>query len=98
MVKHIVMWNIQEQLDKEETIATLKAKLEALPSKIPFLKKMELGVNYTCKETGRDVVLYSEFDTKEDLDNYIVHPAHKEVGKYVRSVVCDRIDVDYEFM
>jgi hypothetical protein len=90
------MWNIKEGLDKTETIAKLKATLEALPAKIDFLIKAELGVNYTCNETGRDVVLYSEVATKEDLEAYLVHPDHKEAGLYVKSVVCDRIDVDYE--
>lgn len=96
MVKHIVMWNIKEKLNKEETMATLKEKLEALPLEIDFLKKIELGVGFNKSETCRDVVLYSEFDTQEDLANYIIHPAHKKVGEYVRSVVCDRVDVDYE--
>ncbi len=97
MIRHIVMWNIKEGFDKEKTIAELKSKLEALPSQIPFIKKIHLGVNYNGNETGRDVVLYSEFETAEDLKKYIVHPAHKEVGVYVRSVVCDRVDVDCKF-
>jgi len=96
MVRHIVMWNIAEGLNKEKIIPELKSRLEALPSQIPFIRKINLGVNFNDNETGRDVVLYSEFETVEDLENYIVHPAHKEVGVYVRSVVCDRIDVDCE--
>lgn len=90
------MWNIQEGLNKEETIKELKAKLEALPNEISFLKKIELGVGFNDSATCRDVVLYSEFETIKDLADYIVHPAHKKVGEFVRSVVCDRVDVDYE--
>lgn len=96
MVKHIVMWNIQEGLNKEETIKELKAKLEALSSEISFLKKIELGVGFNDSAKCRDVVLYTEFETIKDLADYIVHPAHKKVGEFVRSVVCDRVDVDYE--
>ena len=96
MVKHIVMWNIKPELDKVETMKTLKERLEALTSDIPYLLKMELGINYNKNASGRDVVLYSEFNTKEDLDNYFVHPAHVKVGEYVKQVVCDRVDVDYE--
>lgn len=98
MVKHIVMWNIQAGLDKEATYQTLKSKLEALPSEIEFLLKVEVGRRFNDSDTCRDVVLYTEFASKEDLANYIVHPAHKEVGSYVRSVVCDRVDVDYEVL
>lgn len=96
MVKHIVMWNIQEGLDKDATANELKARLEALPTEIDFIKKIELGIGFNDSVTCRDVVLYSEFATMQDLANYIVHPAHKKVGEYVRSVVCDRVDVDYE--
>ncbi len=96
MVKHIVMWNIQEGLDKESTIKTLKEKLEALPKSIEFIREIELGAAFNDSPSKHDVVLYSAFDSKEDFEAYVVHPAHKEVGVYVRSVVCDRVDVDYE--
>lgn len=96
MIKHIVMWTIQENEDKEKVLPLLKEKLEALVIEIDVLKKLEVGFNYNTSIAAYDVVLYSEFLTKEDLDAYIVHPAHKEVGTYVRSVVKDRVVVDYE--
>jgi len=96
MVKHIVMWNIQKDLDKVDVIKKLKEKLEGLNAKVDCLIKLELGENYKKTDTGRDVVLYSEFANKEDFAAYVIHPDHVEVGAYVRSVVCDRIDVDYE--
>ena len=96
MVKHIVLWNIQEGLEKEEVLNKLKATLEPLTKEIPFLLKAEVGFNYNSTEAARQVSLYTEFATREDLDNYIVHPAHKKAGEYVRSVVCDRVVVDYE--
>lgn len=97
MIRHIVMWNIKKDLDKKTTIKELKKRLEALPEKIPYLKTAFLGANFNSSETGRDVVLYTEFETKEDLENYIVHPDHKNVAEYVKSVVCDRVDVDCFF-
>lgn len=96
MVKHIVMWNIQEGLDKEATIRTLKEKLEALPATIGCIRELELGAAFNDSPSKHDVVLYSAFDTREDMEAYIVHPDHQAVVSYVRSVVCDRVDVDYE--
>jgi len=95
MVKHVVMWNIQDEYDKEEVFAKLKDLLEGLVNKIDVLKKAEVGRNFNNKPSGHDVILYTEFDSKEDLESYLVHPAHVEAGKYVRSVVKDRADVDY---
>ena len=95
MIKHIVMWNIQKGLDKEEVIQKLKEKLEGLTDKIDCLIRLDLGENYNGNETGRDVVLYSEFASKEDLATYVAHPDHVEAAAYVKTVVCDRVDVDY---
>ena len=96
MVKHIVMWNIKEGLNKEEVAAKLKAELEVLVNKIDCLITLDLGSHFKKGDSGRDVVLYSEFESKEDLAAYLIHPEHVKVVDYVRSVVCDRVDVDYE--
>lgn len=96
MVKHIVMWNIKDDMDKVSTIQKLKTQLEALAEKIPVINKIELGANYMSSESAHDIVLYSEFASKSALDEYINHPEHKKVGEYVRSVVKDRVSVDYE--
>ena len=95
MVKHIVAWNIKDGENKELILNTLKEKLEGLKSEIEFIQKIEIGINFNTSEAAHDVVLYSEFLTKEDLDAYIVHPVHVKVGEYVRSVVKDRVVVDY---
>lgn len=96
MIKHIVMWNIKEDIDKGETTKTIKALLEGLNEKIDEIDEIEVGINYNGTEAARDIVLYSTFKTKEDLASYIVNPYHKEAGEYVRSVVKDRVVVDYE--
>ncbi len=96
MIKHIVMWTIKEDEVKESVLPLLKEKLEALSGEIEVLKKIEVGFNYKASPAAYDVVLYSEFLTKEDLEAYIIHPAHQAVGTYVRSVVKDRVVVDYE--
>lgn len=96
MVKHIVMWNIKDSENKEEVLKTLKEKLEALKGDIQEIQNIEVGFNYNPSDAAHDVVLYSEFNSKEDLDAYVIHPAHVAVGQYVRSVVKDRVVVDYE--
>lgn len=96
MIKHIVMWNIIENENKETVLKTLKERLENLKSEIDFIQDIEVGFNYNNSPQAHDVVLYSEFLNKEDLDAYVIHPAHKKVGEYVRSVVKDRVVVDYE--
>ena len=95
MVKHIVMWRMAESEDKEQRANDIKENLEALKGKIDVLVKIEVGLNFNA---ASDVVLVSEFETKEDLNTYQNHPEHKAVGAtYVRPYVAERRVCDYEF-
>ena len=92
MVKHIVMWRMAESEDKEQRAKDIKENLEALKGKI------EVGLNFNDTDAASDVVLVSEFETKEDLNTYQNHPEHKAVGAtYVRPYVAERRVCDYEF-
>ena len=91
MVKHIVMWRMAESEDKEQRAKDIKENLEALKGKIDVLVNIDT-------DAASDVVLVSEFETKEDLNTYQNHPEHKAVGAtYVRPYVAERRVCDYEF-
>lgn len=94
MIKHIVMWKLKEE-DKESNAKKIKHDLEALKDKIAELKAIEVGINFNESEAAYDVVLYSEFESKEDLDKYQNNKDHKEVGVFVRACTTDRKVIDY---
>jgi hypothetical protein len=85
MVKHIVMFDFKEE-NKQENLEKAKAMLEGLMGKIPTLKGMEVGINFSEEERAMDLSLYSEFDDKEGLEVYATHPAHLEVVAFIKSV------------
>jgi len=97
MVKHIVMWKLKdfaEGKSREENIQYIKSMLEALPNVIKEIKFIEVGANIHEDKTY-DAVLYSEFETIEDLETYQNHPEHKKVSAYVSKVRDGRIVGDY---
>ncbi len=94
MVKHIVIWKLKEE-NKEENALKIKEALEALNGQIPGLLRLEVGFDFSKKESSGDIVLYSEFDTKEHLDAYVIHPQHVAVGSLVRGATCERKMIDY---
>jgi len=97
MVKHIVMWKLKdfaEGRSREENIQYIKSMLEALPNVIEEIKFIEVGANINDDRTY-DAVLYSEFETVEDLAAYQKHPEHKKVSEYVGKVREGRIVGDY---
>lgn len=99
MIKHIVMWRLQENAagnTKEQNAQLIKEKLEALNGQIEGLSHLEVGINFTEGEAAFDVALYSTFPDKAALQFYATHPLHLEVVEFVKSVVSERIVADYE--
>ena len=91
MTKHIIVWPLKEETTEEQK-TQIKERLEGLIDVIPELKVMEVGAD---DEAGT-MSLYSEFDSREGLAVYQVHPAHQEVAAFVRSCVSGRSVCDYD--
>jgi len=99
MVKHIVMWNLKEVAGgkkKEENLKEMKKRLEALKHKIEEIQFFEVGMNYNESGDAFDIVLYSEFESREGLDIYQKHPEHIKARDFIRSVRMERRVVDFE--
>ncbi len=99
MVKHIVMWKLKEQANgntKAVNAKIIKEKLESLNGKIPGLVKLEVGIDFSGSRESWDIVLYSEFGSRDDLTGYQNHPEHKAVMPFIGEVREERRVVDYE--
>jgi len=92
MIKHIVMWKLRNKADAE----IIKDKLEALMGKIPGLRHIEVGIDFSSSEQSADVVLYSELESREALQAYQQHPEHQAVIPLVKAASVSRAVVDYE--
>jgi quinol monooxygenase YgiN len=93
------MWRVKNREDaktREETCRAIKAKIEALRGRIPGMLHVDAGVDFSNSETSMDVVLYSEFESREALDGYQAHPAHQEMAKFITEYRIERRMVDYE--
>ena len=99
MIRHIVAWRLKDSAlgnDKAANARQMKEKLEALRGRIPGLLRLDVGLDFSATENSADVVLVSEFESREALAAYQVHPEHKAVGLFVRAVVSERRLVDCE--
>ncbi len=98
MLRHVVMWNFKDEAEgktRAENCALIKKMLEALPSSIPFILRLEVGINEFPSPMAADMVLVTEFASRDDLDLYAVHPEHVKVSDYVSKVRVSRSVVDY---
>jgi len=94
MIKHIVMWRINEP--RQEPALRIKTALEGLNGQIPGLLHLEVGVDFSREGESADVVLYSEFESRQALEAYPNHPAHAAVAPLVKALRSERRVVDYE--
>ena len=100
MVKHIVLFKLKDDASADAKLAAMHAfkdAIEALPAKIPFIRKIEVGLNINPAETW-SIALYSEFDTLDDVRQYAVHPDHVAAGKLLAEVKESRACVDTVFI
>ena len=92
MVKHIVVYTLKEDVNKDEAVAIVASVLEPLVGKIPGLLKMEIRRCFN----GSDYALYSEFESREALENYAVHPLHQEAKTHFFHLLDSRVAADYD--
>ena len=98
MIRHVVSWKLAEK-DAEvraEQAAEVARRLNALMGVVPELRAVSAGANVAHPEVNWDVTLVADVDSLDALEAYQVHPAHKEVGAYIKSVVESRVAVDFE--
>ena len=99
MVKHIILWQLKEELkgeEKEQIKNNMKAHLEALVGKVPVLISMQI-VNDGLESSNADVMLDSTLEDEAALKGYAVHPEHVAVADtYVRPFTAVRTCMDYE--
>ena len=92
MVKHIVLYTLKEDVNKDDAVKLIASVLEPLVGKIPGLKHMEIRRAFN----GMDYALYSEFESREALTNYATHPLHLEAKDHFFHLLDRRVAADYD--
>jgi Stress responsive A/B Barrel Domain len=97
MIKHIVMWNLQGETAEEKRVSALflKSRFESLIDRIPGMRRLEVGIDTSRIDYACDVVLYTEFDDQQSLDDYATHPEHLRVRAELGELRTARHQVDY---
>lgn len=97
MVKHIIIWELNDELSAEqrkEAAARIKSGLESLKGVIDGLTEITVNTELLPTSVG-DLMLDSTFADEAALAAYAVHPAHVAVKEYVATVVKSRRCADY---
>ena len=99
MVKHIILWQLMDELTAEEKVqvkAGIKEGLEGLKGQIPGLTEIHVQTE-ALSSSNAEVMLDSTFEDEAALKAYAVHPAHVEVADTkVRPYTKTRACLDFE--
>ncbi len=95
MVKHVIIWKLNEEHNTPEIKNGIKCGIEGLLGIVPGL--VDVRVETTPLESSNaDVMLYSVFEDEDALKGYAVHPEHVKVANtYVRPYTQSRSCFDY---
>lgn len=97
MVRHIVTWSFKDEFSgtqNKEHAQKIKAGLENLINLIDGIKEIKVEIDL-LPSSNRNAILTSLFESEEALQNYQIHPEHKKMSSFVRSVMKDRVCIDY---
>lgn len=93
MVKHIVLYTLKDGVDKAPAVAKIGSLLEPLVGQIPGLLLLEVRPVF---QGGMDYALYSEFESRQALADYAVHPLHLAAKAQFWEMLNTRVSADYE--
>ena len=98
MVKHIILWQLKDELTPElkETVKKeAKESLEGLVGQVPGLLSVQVNID-ALETSNADIMLDCTLQDEESLRGYAVHPAHVAVAdSKVRPFTKTRICMDY---
>lgn len=99
MVKHIILWQLKDELSAEEK-ANVKIEIQkgltGLVGKVPGLIDVVVTID-PLETSNADLMLDCTLDSFESLKGYAVHPAHLAVANGVaRPNTKNRVCMDFE--
>ena len=95
MIKHIVLWNINEGVEYE-TLVQLKKEIEKIGQELPEVESLTYYIDKLPTSTA-DVMLVSTHKSFEDLQKYLQNPIHKNFSAKNKQYVTNRKGFDFEY-
>lgn len=92
MIRHVVMWTLNDPADAPR----FKQLLDTCIGLVPGMIEFEVGIRSTGLDANVDVLLVSSFVDAVALDAYQNHPHHKAVSSQLGPLRESRSVLDHE--
>lgn len=101
MIKHVVLWKLDDSYpvaEKKSILKDMRARLLGLDRSITLIRHLEVYLNDpSTPESNYDIMLDSVFNSFDDLNAYAVHPDHIKVAEFIKSLKLQRSAIDFTF-
>jgi hypothetical protein len=96
LLRHVVLFSFKEESSPSDIKSVEKAFI-GLQDKIPEIVDFEWGTNNSPEGLNKGLThcFLLTFESEEDRDAYLPHPAHKAFGEVLRPHLKDVTVVDY---
>jgi hypothetical protein len=91
MLVHVVLMKFSDAGDA----AKAKVRLEELGDAVPEIRSLTAELDELRTDVSWDLYLRTEHRDVDDLRAYQAHPAHLELGMWLRPLLSARAVVDY---
>ena len=85
MITNTLLLKLKDR--NKENISKTMDVLLSMQGKIEVLRDLKVAADIRHGPSSYDLMLIVKFDSMEDLNAYLTHPAHLAVGKYIAGVV-----------
>ena len=99
MIRHVVIWRLKEDAKPAgqiKDIELIRHIVAGLRDVIPGLLRLDLGINQLAIPDSADLLLYSEFESWQSLQEYEEHPLHSNLRALIGPLRAERRVVNYE--
>lgn len=90
MITHVVLLGFTDKADRAEAAE----RLRALPSQIPAILSLKVGLDTAGQAGSSDLVLITEHADTDGLVSYVEHPVHQEFVAWAKPRLNARAAVD----
>ena len=98
MIRHIVSWKLKATDPAAQATASseIAEALEGLIPVVPEIIALAVSRDVSLNERNHHLVVVADFASLEDLEAYLVHPAHIRAAGVIGARVSARACVDVE--
>lgn len=98
MIRHIVTWTLKsdDQEEKAAQTADIAARLSPLVDLVEGFDWLEIHSDMGGIDGNSDVLLVSQFASRDALNAYLDHPEHLAAVEVIREYFAGRAAIDYE--